>query len=413
MRVLMFGWEFPPFQAGGLATATRGLVKGLLASGVGVTLVVPFAADRSPLPALRLVSGRAFGGWLRRVEVPSVLVPYQTEEAFARVLEGLPPDAAVPYGKNLREEVERLANVAGEIAASEPHDVIDSHDWLTFAAGLRARDVSGKPLVAHIHATEFDRAGEHGDPDVIARERDGLARADRVISNSRALKRLVNDRYGVPDERIEVVHWGIDPEIDARTAARGPGPFPTGDPVVLFLGRVTRQKGPEYFLEVAARVRPLVPRARFVVAGVGDLLPALVERAAELGILDRVHFAGPLDRAGVDRAFRLATVCLMPSVSEPFGLVALEGALRGTPVLVPRTAGVSEVLANALRIDFWDIEEMTEKVVSVLRHASLRAELVERGVEEVSGPRFSLEEPARRTRDVYLSAIAARGRGPH
>lgn len=404
MRILMFGWEFPPHQAGGLATATHGLVKGLLRRGLAVTLVVPFPVEGSTEPNLRLVSAPDVARRLKRLLVPSPILPYGTEESYVAASLATGPSGVGPvYGRNLFEEVERLAAIAGEIAAREPHDVIDTHDWITFRAGIRARAVSGKPLVAHIHATEFDRSGEHINPEIAHREWEGLSAADLVISNSHALKRQVVERYAIPEQKIAVVHWGIDderPEWNGDAA----GPFPASAPVVLFLGRVTRQKGPDYFVEVAGRVARYVPDAQFLVAGTGDLLPRMIERSVELGLTGRIHFAGAVKDAEVDRVFKLADVCVMPSVSEPFGLVALESIRSGTPCVVPRESGVAEVLTNAFKVDFWDIDEMTNKIVALLRHPALHAELRERGHEEVRTQRFSLDEPARQTERVYRRA---------
>lgn len=403
----MFGWEFPPHRAGGLATATLGLVKGLVRTGVDVTLAVPFdPAEDAPFPGLRLVGGAR--GSLRRRPMASPVGAYDSARTYGSTLlrRSTGAETAV-YGPDLFAEVARLGDVAGDIAAEEPHDVIDAHDWLTFEAASRARSVSGKPLVVHIHATEFDRSGEGADPEICRRERDGLLAADYVISNSRTLRRQVVERYGVPPERVAAIHWGIDDqEWLAEPEPAGGGPLPAGDPIVLFLGRVTRQKGPDYFVEMARRVADHVPRARFVMAGEGDMLPRLIERTVEFGLQERFHFAGALDRADVDRAYRMAAVCVMPSVAEPFGLVALESLRRGTPCIVPRDSGAAEVLRNALRADFWDIEDMASKVVSILRYGVLHAELRERGHEELMEPRFRLEEPARRTAAVYRLAVA-------
>lgn len=410
----MFGWEFPPHQAGGLATATHGLVKGLIDRGVRVTLVVPFFTGDPPVDSLRLLSGRDYESRVKRIPIESPLVPYAGERDYGSSLRAIAVGDTALYGENLAEEVERLAEIAAEVAVTEPHDVIDAHDWLTFRAGIRAREASGRPLVAHIHATEYDRAGDDASPDIRAREREGLAAADRVISNSHRLKRLVVERYGIPDGKVSVVHWGIDRDDRAPDPLHDPveravNPLPPGDPVVLFLGRVTRQKGPGYFIEVAGRVTRHVPNARFVVAGSGDLLPLIIERAAELGLIDRVHFAGPLGRTEVSRAYRMASVCVMPSISEPFGLVALESLRHGTPCLVPRDSGVAETLINAFKIDFWDVEEMTNKIVALLRHPELRDELGELGREELRSPRFSLAEPARLTEEAYRLALRSRG----
>jgi glycosyltransferase involved in cell wall biosynthesis len=415
MRVLMFGWEFPPYQAGGLATATVGLVKGLLRLGIDVTLVVPFPVEDSPLPGLRLVGPEDHRSRLAVHRVPSALFPYAGPAQYVEALAATKRrGGGHPYGASLFDEVERFAVEAAAIAAREPHDLIDAHDWLTFAAGISARAVSGRPLVAHIHATEYDRAGEGGNAHILAREGAGLRAADRVISNSQVLKRACTERFGVAADKVDVIHWGVDgapvaSHMPRWSPFREAGSGPRGRaPVVLFLGRVTWQKGPDYFIEVAGRVVRHVPAARFVVAGTGDMLPALIHRAAELGIADRVHFAGALQGPDVDRAYQMADLCVMPSVSEPFGLVALESLRNGTPCIIPRGAGVSEVLRHVFKVDFWDVDEMTNQVVALLRYPELQEELREQGLREVAAPRFSLEEPARRTVDTYHRALRAR-----
>jgi glycosyltransferase involved in cell wall biosynthesis len=407
MRVLMFGWEFPPFQAGGLATATLGLVKGLLRQGLDVTLVVPFpVSEPAPLGELRLVSAADYPVQLRTHRVPSPLAPYATAEEYLVLADrAVRTTGGAPYGRNLFDEVERYAAAAAEIARTEPHDLIDTHDWITFAAGLRGREISGKPLVAHIHATEYDRVGEQGNAEIVRRELEGLRGADRVIANSHALRREVVDRYGVAPEKVDVVHWGIDapdlpPELPPEL------PIAADRPTVLFLGRVTRQKGPEYFVEVAARVRQVDPTVQFLMVGTGDLLPACIERSVELGVSDSVHFVGPLSGPDVDRAFRAADVCVMPSVSEPFGLVALESLRNGTPVIVPRNSGVAEVVRHCFKSDFWDVERMADQVVALLRHPELWQELQEASAREIAEPRFSLDEPARKTAGSYRSTLA-------
>jgi glycogen synthase len=420
MRVLMFGWEFPPFQAGGLATATVGLVKGLLRNQVGVTLVVPFPADQSPLPELRLVSAdqSVETRELTVHRVASPMRPYdgaeQYQEVFASITRQHRRQGGPVYGANLYDEVARYAALAGGIAASEPHDLIDTHDWITFMAGLEARKVSGKPLVAHIHATEFDRSGEGANPDICHREWLGLTGADRIVANSHAIKRVCVERYLVSEDKIDVVHWGVDadsfpadmprhnPFVSARQAEPRRQP-----PVILFLGRVTRQKGPDYFIEAAAKVAPLVPDAKFVVAGSGDLLPRIIRRAAELGIADRVLFTGGVQGREVHQLYRMADVFVMPSVSEPFGLVALESLRNGTPCIIPRSAGVAEVVRNAFKIDFWDVDAMADRIVALTRYSALRQELSANGEAEVRSSRFSLEEPARLTADSYRRALAA------
>jgi glycosyltransferase involved in cell wall biosynthesis len=409
MRVLMFGWEFPPFQAGGLATATLGLVKGLLSRGIEVTLVVPFSLSASPdVPNLRLVSAADPRPGLRSIRIDSPLAPYAGTEEY-QILVGEARNGTTGgavYGANLFEEVERYAAIAEQIAIEEPHDLIDTHDWITFEAGRRARAVSGKPLVAHIHATEYDRCGGPGNPEIHRREALGLMLADRVVSNSAILKRQVVECYGIPTDKIDVVHFGI--EVADEPAPLDEVPVARGRPTVLFLGRVTRQKGPEFFVEVARRVADHVPEAEFILAGTGDLLPRVIERAVELGLADRMHFAGAVKGAEVDRLYRAADVCIMPSVSEPLGLVALESLRNGTPCIIPKTAGVSEVLRHAMRVDFWDVDDMADKVVGVLGQPALWDELSEAGLNEVRSPRLGLEEAARKTGDAYAAALERR-----
>lgn len=409
----MFGWEFPPHQTGGLATATSGLVKGLLGCGVRVTLVVPFPGSPDALPGLRIISTSGRHAALRRYRVPANIRPYVAPHdrwvELGEVLEGTRGSRL--YGEDLLAEVERFAAVAGLIASRERHDVIDCHDWITFAAGLAARRVSGRPLVAHMHATERDRSGVGRNEGIVRREAEGLHRATRVICNSHRLKRQVVADYGVNPERVDVVHWGID-EASSHPESLRPGPFPPEDPVVLFIGRVTFQKGPDHFVEVARRVSGFIPEARFVVAGTGDMLPGIIEQTVASGLADRMHFAGGLAGPEVERAFRMARVCVMPSVSEPFGLVALECLRSGTPCIIPRSSGVAEVVQNAFRADFWDIEAMADRIVAILRHPELHEELRRRGLAEVATPRFTLEEAARRTIDVYRRVLAMVGGNP-
>jgi len=412
MRVLMFGWEFPPFVAGGLATATLGLVKGLLGWGIDVTLVVPFG-ESAPvtMPGLRLVHApdvaRHLGDRLtvRRVASPLSAYGGAADYGRRRLTEGWPASAV--YGADLWAEVERFASIGGEIAAGEPHDVIDVHDWITYGAGLEARAHSGRPLVAHIHATEFDRSGEGADPAIVDRERTGLRGADRIIANSEVLKRRVTHAYQVDPARIDVIHWGVEPTDSPESPGRRV--FGPEVPVVVFVGRVTRQKGPRYFLDAARRVAAFVPTARFLIAGDGDELPAMMARAADLGLADRVFFTGGLDRAGVDAVLRMADVCVMPSVNEPFGIVALESLQSGTPCIVPRESGVAEVVRNAFSVDFWDIDEMTNQIVALLRYPALHAELRLQGLAEVASSRFGLAEPAWHTIQSYRRALGAAG----
>jgi glycogen(starch) synthase len=400
MRVLMFGWEYPPYAAGGLATATISLANGLVRQGHAVTLVVPFPAVAES-GGVRVVSASDQSPNLRVLRVSSPLSPYASGgQPMAPWARRTGPTA---YRHTLFEDVADYAAVAGQIAAANPHDVIHVHDWMTYAAGMRARIASGKPLVAHIHATERDRSGDWTNRDILERERDGLRAADRVIANSYVTKRQVVEHYGVPDASVDVVHWGIEPpdERDVRLAS----PFGADVPIVAFVGRLAMQKGPDYFIEAAAKVAALHPTVCFVVGGTGDMLHRLFDRCIELGISHRVYFTGGLSRADAERLYRIADVIVMPSVSEPFGLVALESIRAGTPVIISRNSGVAEAVANMVTVDFWDVNDIADKMFAVVTDPALARELRDRGLEELRDLRLGTDEPARLTSESYAAVV--------
>ena len=406
MRVLMFGWEFPPFQAGGLATATLGLVKGLLGRGIEVTLVVPFAAAGSDVPGLRLVSAAEPRPGLRSIRIESPLQPYAGAEEYLVLSERRRGTTGGPvYGSNLFDEVERYGEVAALIAAEEPHDLIDTHDWITFAAGARARAVSGKPLVAHIHATEYDRCGGPGNPEIHRRERAGMLAADRVISNSAILRRRVMEHYDIPGEKIDVVHFGIDLWTEQNAAEELP--VAAERPTVLFLGRVTRQKGPEYFIEVARRVADHVP-ARSVHPGRHRRYAPSSDRARGRA---RPGRPGAFRRAGAGGR-RGPALPRVRRLRHALGERAAGAGRPGEPperdaLRHPQGVGSRGGGAHAFRVDFWDVEETANKVVGLLTHPTLWEELSEAGLEEVRSPR--LGSTRRRGRRGLVRADVVRG----
>ncbi len=391
LKVLMFGWEFPPFKSGGLGTACYGLTKGLARNGCEVTFVMPVTPEGAKAKFVKLI-GAGNNVKLRRVD--SLLSAYQTSEGYEEGYTYIPTSLKRVYGKNLFAEVQRYAVLAKRIAREEEHDVIHAHDWMTYQAGINAKKASKKPLVVHLHATEFDRTGGTPDGRISHIEWQGLKEADRIIANSEYTKKNIIKHYRIPADKIDVVHWGIDdvdvPQFDTPLKK---------DNIVLFLGRVTLQKGPDYFIEVAKKVLEYEPDTKFVIVGDGDMLPRIINRAAELGITDKVIFTGALSGDDVHKAFKTADIYVMPSVSEPFGLVALESLKNGTPVIISKQSGVAEVLKHALKVDFWDINEMTNKIVGVLRHSALKDDLREHGVHEVQ--KFNLDEPARKVMDIY------------
>jgi glycosyltransferase involved in cell wall biosynthesis len=379
MRVLMFGWEFPPYISGGLGVACEGLVRGLLELDTEVALVLPYRGVSTEAARLKIIPSqagidtpKARKTLLRLRRVPSLLRPYLTQilyEEERREAERTGATFVGNYGPDLPREVLRYSAAAASIAARESFDVIHAHDWLTFLAGIEARRATRKPLVLHVHATEFDRTGGEGD-----------------------------GRYGVPAERIRVVHNAIDAKETVGDWSVG-----EAEPLVLFAGRITSQKGPEYFVDAAARVAAEMPRVKFAVAGSGDRMRAMMERVADRGLSERFLFTGFLPPAELDRLYARADVYVMPSASEPFGLTALEALQHGTPVIVSKTAGVAEIVRNLLRVDFGDVDGLASQILSVLLFPPLRDALASRGRAEVR--RLSWRESAGRCLMVYRELV--------
>ncbi|MEX0886632.1 MAG: glycosyltransferase family 4 protein, partial [Phycisphaeraceae bacterium] len=298
----------------------------------------------------------------------------------------------------------RYAELCRDIARGESFDVLHAHDWMSFPAGLAAAGATGKPLVVHVHSTEFDRAGEAIDERIYDIERRGMHAAVRVIAVSHMTASIIEHRYGVPRSRIAIVHNGIDPTPPATTGEAGPTTVRLADDerLVLFLGRLTMQKGPQYFVEAAVRVLEKNPNVKFIMAGDGDRADELVDLAARRGIGHRLLFAGFLRGEDVDRVFQTADVYVMPSVSEPVGLAALEAIRSDVPVIVSRNSGVAEVVKHALKVDPWNIEDLADKILAVLRHAPLASSL--RRNAEIELRTLTWPDAARQCIDVYEQA---------
>ncbi len=397
----MYGWEFPPHNSGGLGTACYGLSTALTRCQVGVTFVLPRPQESDSSDLLFRYVG---GGTLDVRPFPALIDGYMTARSYQ---EALTAAGGSLYGQNLLEEVRRYAQESGRIARESAHDVIHMHDWLSFGAGLEAKAQSGRPLVAHVHATEFDRTGGQGmNEQVLELERQGVHGADHVIAVSEYTKQVLIHHYDLSPERISVVHNGVGP------VPRSTGPVPLvalkrqGCKIILFLGRITLQKGPDYFLEAAAKVLRYEPQARFVMAGSGDLLPAMMQKAAALGLGSHVFFPGFVRGPELAALYRSADLFVMPSVSEPFGIAPLEALRAGVPVLLSKQSGVSEVVPNALKVDFWDTDEMANQIVAALRYRPLRRELLAAGRRDAKGQRWSTA--AARCVEIYQSLLGAR-----
>ncbi|MBK7874145.1 MAG: glycosyltransferase family 4 protein [Planctomycetes bacterium] len=339
-------------------------------------------------------------GELRKVLVTPRTTIEETEEELERVVTRPPLDFSGAYGPDLHAEVARYALSVAQIAREHAFDVIHAHDWMTVPAALAAKKVSGKPLVLHVHACEYDRSGEN--PNTVVRdiEQLGLDGADRVVCVSHYTAGILQKKYKVDEAKVRVVHNAVThkEQLERIHVEKA-----IDEPIVLFLGRITYQKGPDYFLEAAARVVKVKPKVKFVVSGSGDMLPAMIERAARLGLSRHVHFTGFLKGAEVERMYAMADIYVMPSVSEPFGISPLEAMALDVPVIVSRQSSVSEVLKNALKVDFWDVQDLANKILALLQYPALHEQLSQEGLEEVK--RLRWETPAALVKDVYAELL--------
>ncbi|HET6489915.1 MAG TPA: glycosyltransferase family 4 protein [Syntrophales bacterium] len=411
LQILMFGWEFPPTISGGLGTACFGMTRALVQRGHRVSFVVPSlpGGSRSShvelLAACDFPTGRETAGptGITVGAVESPLQPYMAAEQYKTILEGSLLASPGHYGPDLFDEVRRYGEAAGVIARRYAFDVIHAHEWLSVRAALHARQESGRPFIFHIHALEFDRSGGNGDPRICAVERLGLDEADHVITVSHYTKGLIVEQYGTDAAKVTVVHNAVsrDEATRAYQVVKQPG-----EKIVLFLGRITHQKGPGYFVEAAAKVLRALPGVTFVMAGSGDLMPQMVERVAELGMGSRFLFTGFLRGGEVERMFAASDLYVMPSVSEPFGIAPLEAMLYDVPVIITRQSGVAEVLHHALTVDFWDVDELANKICAALTYDALTREMVERSREELKA--ITWDRAARQIEEVYKKVISGR-----
>ena len=421
VRVLMFGWEFPPYKTGGLGTACYGLTRGLKNMGVDVTFVIPRSIGEQASEHVKVIGAgdvhispaeEEYYTHVKALKVDVTLSPYERpgwrfeerEERYRNVHSSVahkPSGAANNnqelYGGDLFEQINEYADRARLIARSEEFDVIHAHDWMTYLAGIEAKKVSGKPLITHIHSTEYDRGGGWSVNQMVHDiERTGLSEADQVIAVSKRTRQTVMSNYSIPEEKIRVVYNAIDNcdyTIDRSMKNRLKGK------IVLFLGRITLQKGPEYFLQAARRVIDKEPDTTFVMTGNGDMMNRMVKLAAELNIGHKVVFTGFLSGIPLDRVYDMADLYVMPSVSEPFGITPLEAMSHEVPVIMSKQSGVSEVVKHALKVDFWDIDKLASNIISVLRYKELRELLRENGKSEMQ--KFSWDNSAAQCVGIY------------
>lgn len=428
MKVLMFGWEFPPHIAGGLGTACKGIVEGLAHNGVETIFVMPKASgdeDQSCTTIINAsdvevrttstVASDCFSK-VQFLQVDSNIVPYVEPEEYFQAIERMKRERRFQtsigfgqkfnfsgkYGANLLEEVARYAQVGGTIAVEHANeiDIIHAHDWLTYLAGIAAKELTGKPLVVHVHATSFDRGTDDMvDSRVYEIEKRGMEAADRVVTVSDLTRNIVINRYGINPDKVFTVHNAVDfsgkEDIQVERGIK--------DKVVTFLGRITYQKGPEYFIEAAAKVIKRTEHVRFVMAGSGDMMEKAVLQVARFGIADRFHFTGFLRGADVQKMFALSDVYIMPSVSEPFGISPLEAMRTNVPSIISKQSGAAEILKYALKVDFWDVDSLADDIYALVKYPALSRFAANQGYQEVNNIKWN--SATAKLKKVYQSLL--------
>jgi glycogen synthase len=424
LRVLKLGWEFPPLINGGLGVACLGLSRAL-AKHVDLTVLVPKSSAEADYPDFELRGLNTlsveelkdaeeryrYESFAQVRTVPVSLDPYadgaeslplelssgeelEFSKTTTRQLEAF--KVGELYGSDLGSKVIEFSKVAAKMAMMEDFDIIHAHDWMTFLAGVEVRKAIGKPLVVHVHALQYDRAGADSRGWIYDLEKYGMEMADRIIPVSHYTGQIISTHYGIDPRKIRPVHNGADPVEAFATQKKFP------EKLVLFLGRLTSQKGPEFFLETASRVIAQNPMVRFVVAGTGDKLRPLIESGAFRGLGAHFHFTGFLDKNKVHALLSMTDVYCMPSVSEPFGLSALEAAQFGIPAVISKQSGVAEVLKGALKADYWDVELMAKHINDLLTNDTLRAQVVEQAKLDITASTW--DAAAAKVMNVYGEA---------
>lgn len=403
IKALIFGWEFPPYNVGGLGVACKGLTYALCGIGVDIIFVLPKRMDVSA-DYMKIVFADSVK--LKCTAINSLLMAYDTATSYEDSYRKNP--FAAKYGKNLYEEVELYSRKAYYLIKSEKFDIIHAHDWLTIPAALLAKKMTGKPLVVHIHATEFDRSGDNGANSLVYNiEKEGMEKADTIIAVSNFTKNKIIKYYGIDPKKIRVVHNAAEDvaqSLDDISLLEDIYRLKAiNKKIVLFLGRITLQKGPDYFMRAAKIVLDHNPDVVFIVVGSGDMEHKMIELAAQLGISGNVIFTGFLREESLVKVYRAADLYVMPSVSEPFGITTLEAMKHNTPVLVSKQSGVSEVISHALKVDFWDVNEMANKIVAVLEHGALSETLKENGWHDLD--KISWKNSAQAVVNIYKELV--------
>lgn len=416
MKALMFGWEFPPHILGGLGTASYGLTRGMsMQPDMDITFVIPKPWGDEDQSFLKIIGACNTPVVWRDVDwdyVDSRVGKSMNPEDYFNLRNHIYADFnhintndlgciefSGRYPDNLLEEINNYSIMAGVIARSQHFDIIHSHDWLTYPAGLHAKSVTGKPLVIHVHATDFDRSRGQVNPQVYSIEKNGMDYADHIICVSELTRRTVIEKYHQDPRKVSTVHNAVEP-LSPEIMAIKPDKK-TKDKIVTFLGRITMQKGPEYFVEAASLVLQKTKNVRFVMAGSGDMYEKMILLAAEKGISDRFHFPGFLKGKQVYEMLKRSDVYIMPSVSEPFGISPLEAMQCGIPTIISKQSGCAEILDKAIKIDYWNTEALADATYSICTYPAMAQFLQEEGKKEVDNIKW--EDAGMKVRNIYNS----------
>ncbi|MDR1592359.1 MAG: glycosyltransferase [Prevotellaceae bacterium] len=410
MKALMFGWEFPPHILGGLGTASYGLTKGMATqSDMDITFVIPSPWGDEDRSFLQIIGANRVPVVWRDVDRHYVEQRIgESAENYFRFRNGIRYDFrrigtddlgcihfSGRYPENLMEEISNYEAVGSVLAHVLEFDIIHSHDWLTYPAGRFAKHISGKPLVVHVHATDYDRSRGRVNPDVYRIEKEGMDAADHIITVSNLTRQTVIEKYHQHPDKVTTVHNAVEPLDFVNTLVK----TPRKDKIVTFLGRITMQKGPEYFVEVAARALQKTQGVRFVMAGSGDMMSEMIRLVAKKGIADRFYFTGFLTGRKVYEMLTESDVYMMPSVSEPFGISPLEAMIAGTPCIISKQSGCAEILENAIKTDYWDIDVMADFIHAIVKYPALHRTLRKNGLDEIANIKW--EYAGEKVRDIY------------
>lgn len=414
----MFGWEFPPHILGGLGTASYGLTRGMaMQPDMDITFVIPKPWGDEDQSFLKIIGACNTPVVWRDVKwdyVQERLSKYMDPQEYYDLRDHIYADFnyigtndlgciefSGRYPDNLMQEINNYSIVAGVIARTYDFDIIHSHDWLTYPAGIHAKNILGKPLVVHVHATDFDRSRGNVNPQVFQIEKNGMDYADHIICVSDLTRRTVIEKYHQNPMKVTTVHNAVEP-LSPDILALNPTKL-AKDKVVTFLGRITMQKGPEYFVEAAAAVLKKSKNIRFVMAGSGDMMEQMIYLAAQRGISDRFHFTGFLKGKQVYEMLKRSDVYIMPSVSEPFGISPLEAMQCGIPTIISKQSGCAEILNKAVKVDYWNIEAMADAIYSICTYPAMADFLSKEGKAEVDEIKW--EYAGLKVRDIYNNSL--------